>query len=150
MKVGIICTSFHKEEMDMMLHHASEELISNGLELAVIEWVPGVMEIPLTVNRILKKNNLKGIVTLGIIEEGKTQHGAVIGQAVINSIINYYKPALEIRGNLQSGRKTFEQRCAACHRSTLCPYYFLRAWMVLSWREIENHLCSYYYFMIME
>ena len=31
-------------------------------------------------------------------------------------IINYYKPALEIRGNLQSGRKTFEQRCAACHR----------------------------------
>ena len=23
---------------------------------------------------------------------------------------------MEIRGNLQSGRKTFEQRCAACHR----------------------------------
>lgn len=98
MKVGIICTSFHKEEMDMMLHHASEELISNGLELAVIEWVPGVMEIPLTVNRILKKNNLKGIVTLGIIEEGETQHGVVIGQAVISAIIN-----LQLKYNIPIG-----------------------------------------------
>jgi 6,7-dimethyl-8-ribityllumazine synthase len=98
MKVGIICTSFHKEEMDMMLYHASEELISNGLELEVIEWVPGVMEIPLTVNRILKKNNLKGIVTLGIIEEGETQHGVVIGQAVISAIIN-----LQLKYNIPIG-----------------------------------------------
>lgn len=98
MKVGIICTSFHKEEMDMMLHHASEELISNGLELEVIEWVPGVMEIPLTVNRILKKNNLKGIVALGIIEEGETQHGVVIGQAVISAIIN-----LQLKYNIPIG-----------------------------------------------
>ena len=98
MKVGIICTSFHKEEMDMMLHHASEESISNGLELAVIEWVPGVMEIPLTVNRMLKENNLKGIVTLGIIEEGETQHGVVIGQAVISAIIN-----LQLKYNIPIG-----------------------------------------------
>ena len=88
MKIGIICTSFHKEEMEKMLHYATEESVSNGFEIAVLKWVPGVMEIPLTIDRMITENNLEGIVTLGIIEEGETQHGLVMGHAVINSIIN--------------------------------------------------------------
>ena len=81
MKIGIICTSFHKEEMERMLHYATEESISNGFEISVIKWIPGVMEIPLTIDRMISENDLEGIVTLGIIEEGETQHGAVMGQA---------------------------------------------------------------------
>jgi len=98
MKIGIICTSFHKEEMESMLHYATEQSISNGLEISLIQWIPGVMEIPLTVNRMIAENNIEGIVTLGIIEEGETQHGAVMGQAVISSIIN-----LQLKYNIPIG-----------------------------------------------
>ena len=97
MKIGIICTSFHKEEMESMLHYATEQSISNGFEISVIKWV-GVMEIPLAINRMITENNLEGIVTLGIIEEGKTQHGAVMGQAVISSIIS-----LQLKYNIPIG-----------------------------------------------
>tara|TARA_Y100000768_G_scaffold104685_1_gene76721 strand:- start:2376 stop:2783 length:408 start_codon:yes stop_codon:yes gene_type:complete len=98
MKIGIICTSFHKEEMESMLHYATEQSISNGFEISVIQWIPGVMEIPLTINRMITENNLEGIVTLGIIEEGETQHGVVMGQAVISSIIN-----LQLKYNIPIG-----------------------------------------------
>jgi 6,7-dimethyl-8-ribityllumazine synthase len=46
------------------------------------------MEIPLTIDRMISEYDLEGLVTLGIIEEGETQHGSVMGQAVISSIIN--------------------------------------------------------------
>ena len=98
MKIGIICTSFHKEEMESMLHYATEQSISNGFEISLIQWIPGVMEIPLAINRMIAENNIEGIVTLGIIEEGKTQHGAVMGQAVISSIIN-----LQLKYNIPIG-----------------------------------------------
>jgi 6,7-dimethyl-8-ribityllumazine synthase len=88
MKIGIICTSYHREEMELMLQYATDQSITNGFEICVTKWIPGVMEIPLTIDRMISEYDLEGLVTLGIIEEGETQHGSVMGQAVISSIIN--------------------------------------------------------------
>ena len=42
---------------------------------------------PLAVDRLLADEEINGVVCLGIIEKGQTQHGLAMGQAVIKTII---------------------------------------------------------------
>ena len=70
-----------------MLEWAKEESLQHGLEIAEIVWVPGAMEVPLAIDRLLSLENIAGAACLGIIEKGQTQHGLAMGQAVIKTII---------------------------------------------------------------
>jgi 6,7-dimethyl-8-ribityllumazine synthase len=70
-----------------MLEYAKDEANSKNAEICEIIWVPGSMEVPLALERLLKKNEIDAAITLGIIELGETQHGLAMGQAVIGSII---------------------------------------------------------------
>ena len=85
--IGIVCGSFHKDEIERMLEWAKEESLQHGLEIAEIVWVPGAMEVPLAIDRLLSLENIAGAACLGIIEKGQTQHGLAMGQAVIKTII---------------------------------------------------------------
>ena len=85
--IGIVCGSFHKNEIERMLEWAKEESFQHGLEIAEIVWVPGAMEVPLAIDRLLSLENIAGAACLGIIEKGQTQHGLAMGQAVIKTII---------------------------------------------------------------
>tara|TARA_Y100000385_G_scaffold283213_1_gene338960 strand:- start:125 stop:520 length:396 start_codon:yes stop_codon:yes gene_type:complete len=87
MKIAAVCGSFHKEEIQRMLEYAENEANINGAEISKIIWVPGSMEVPLALNRLLEDNEVDAAIALGIIERGETQHGLVMGQAVTKSII---------------------------------------------------------------
>jgi len=87
MKIAAVCGSFHKEEIQRMLEYAENEANFNGAEISKIIWVPGSMEVPLALNRLLEDNEVDAAIALGIIERGETQHGLVMGQAVTRSII---------------------------------------------------------------
>lgn len=84
-KIGIVCGSFHRDEVERMLAWASEEAEKNDLEITHVEWVPGSMEVPLALDRML--NACDAAACLGIIEKGETQHGLAMGQAVIKTIL---------------------------------------------------------------
>ena len=86
MKIAAVCGSFHKEEIQRMLEYAENEANINGAEISKIIWVPGSMEVPLALNRLLEDNEVDAAIALGIIERGETQHGLVMGQAVTRSI----------------------------------------------------------------
>ena len=86
-KISIVCGSFHKEEIERMLSFARDQCISEDLEISEVIWVPGAMEVPLALSRLIEKGGIVGTVCLGIIEKGSTQHGLAMGQAVIKSII---------------------------------------------------------------
>ena len=88
MKIAAVCGSFHKEEIQRMLEYAENEANFNGAEISKIIWVPGSMEKPLAVKRLLTQVSIDGAVVLGIIERGETAHGQTMGQAVIQSLIN--------------------------------------------------------------
>ena len=87
MKIAAVCGSFHKEEILRMLEYAKNEANINGAEISKIIWVPGSMEVPLALNRLLEDSEVDAAIALGIIERGETQHGLVMGQAVTRSII---------------------------------------------------------------
>jgi 6,7-dimethyl-8-ribityllumazine synthase len=85
-KISIICGSFHKEEMEKMLGFAQDQANKEGLIVSEVVWVPGAMEVPLAISRLIA-DDIVGVACLGIIEKGSTQHGLAMGQAVIKSII---------------------------------------------------------------
>ena len=87
MNIAIVCGSFHKNEVSKMLEWASDEASQQGLTLTDIVWVPGAMEVPLALNRLLARDDIQGAACLGIIEKGHTQHGLAMGQSVMTSII---------------------------------------------------------------
>lgn len=83
--VAVVCGAFHRSEIERMLAYVTEEASSLGLVLGEVTWVPGSMEVPLALSRLLATHD--AAVCLGIIEKGETQHGLAMGQAVIKSII---------------------------------------------------------------
>ena len=87
MKIAAVCGSFHKEEIQRMLEYAENEANINGADISKIIWVPGSMEVPLALDRLLKDSEVDAAIALGIIERGETQHGLVMGQAVTRSVI---------------------------------------------------------------
>ena len=88
MNIAIVCGSFHKSEVSKMLEWASDEASQQGLTLTDVVWVPGAMEVPLALNRLLARDEIQGAACLGIIEKGHTQHGLAMGQSVMQSIID--------------------------------------------------------------
>lgn len=86
-KIAIVCGSFHKDEIERMLEYAKDQASKDSLNITDVVWVPGAMEVPLAIDRLLANDEINGVACLGIIEKGKTQHGLAMGQAVIKSII---------------------------------------------------------------
>ncbi|MDP7356266.1 MAG: 6,7-dimethyl-8-ribityllumazine synthase [Candidatus Thermoplasmatota archaeon] len=98
MNLGIVCGSFHREHVERMLKFAIDEASSNNWEVSEVVWVPGSMEAPLAIDRMLQSTEIQGAVVLGIIERGQTDHGLVMGQSVTKSIIE-----LQIKHNKPIG-----------------------------------------------
>jgi len=88
MNIAIVCGSFHRTEVERMLEWANDEASKFELTISDIVWVPGAMEVPLALDRLLGREDIYGAACLGIIEKGQTKHGLAMGQAVIKSIID--------------------------------------------------------------
>ena len=87
MKLGIVCGSFHRDEVERMLEYARDEAASKNWEVVDVAWVPGSMEAPLALDRMLRQDEMDGAVGLGIIERGETDHGLDMGQSVTKAVI---------------------------------------------------------------
>lgn len=86
--VAIVAGSYHKDKVEKMVEIVKSLSSENNLLVEETCWVPGSMEIPLQIKRILLRESIEGVVVLGIIEKGETDHGLVMGQAVTKSIID--------------------------------------------------------------
>ncbi len=98
MNLGVVCGSFHRKEVERMLEYAKDESSKKNWEIVDISWVPGAMESPLALERMLKQDDVHGAVVLGIIERGETDHGLVMGQSITKAIIE-----LQIKHNKPIG-----------------------------------------------
>ena len=85
--IAIVCGEFHRDEVEQMLEFAQAEATVQNLEVTQVVWVPGSMEAPLALQRLLENWEIDAAIVLGIIEKGETQHGLAMGQAVLKTII---------------------------------------------------------------
>ena len=86
--IAIVCGSYHKTEIERMLNLARDQAEKENLTIVEVIWVPGAMEVPLAISRVINNPEIHGAACLGIIEKGSTQHGLAMGQAVLSSIID--------------------------------------------------------------
>jgi len=86
--LGIVCGAFHRKQVERMLEYAHDEAEAKNWEVVEVAWVPGSMEAPLALERMLQNEDVHGAVVLGIIERGETEHGLVMGQAVTRAVID--------------------------------------------------------------
>ncbi|MEM7304863.1 MAG: 6,7-dimethyl-8-ribityllumazine synthase [Pseudomonadota bacterium] len=94
--IAVVLGSFHKSEALEMLDEIRKYSAEHELNIIEEIWVPGSMEKPLALKKILAKPSIDGAVVVGIIEKGETKHGFVMASSVIDAIINiqleYMKP----------------------------------------------------------
>ncbi len=87
-RIALVLGSFHRARIELMLDEARAAAGEHGLDIVDEVWVPGSMEKPLALKRLLVRDDVDGAVALGIIERGETAHGLVMGQAVIGAIVD--------------------------------------------------------------
>ena len=86
--ISLVVGSFHQASCEIMVEKARSTARGLGLKVRDEVWVPGSMEKPLATKRLLERSVVDAVVVLGIIERGETAHGRVMGQAVIQSLID--------------------------------------------------------------
>jgi 6,7-dimethyl-8-ribityllumazine synthase len=95
-RIALVCARFHRENVEEMLAVAKARAEDFGIDVVEVIWVPGSLEIPLALKGLILRDDIDGAACLGIIEKGETQHGLVLGQAVVKTILElqleYDKP----------------------------------------------------------
>jgi len=95
-KIGIVCSEFNYDITQMMLERAKEHAKFLDVEVARTVMVPGVFDMPLAIKMLLKEKNIDGVVTIGAVIEGETEHDKlVIGQAarkITDLAVEFEKP----------------------------------------------------------
>lgn len=86
--IAIVYGTYHHTEVMQMLEAVRKDAGKKKVKIVKEVPVPGSMEKPLAVKRLLLEEQVDAIVVLGIIEKGETQHGFVMGEAVIKSLID--------------------------------------------------------------
>lgn len=96
MKIGIVVSEFNFDITMMMLERAKEHARFLGANVEKVVNVPGVFDIPLAVKKLLEKKEIDGVVTLGAVIEGETEHDEIVIQHAARKItdlaLEYSKP----------------------------------------------------------
>ena len=102
-KIAIVVSRFNPEITNEMAKVAQRRIKQQKAKLAKVVEVPGAFEIPFATSKLLKDKHIDGIVTLGTVIKGDTNHDEVVAHSVARKLIDlsseYSKPvALGISG----------------------------------------------------
>ncbi len=110
-RIGIVVSEFNNEITIPMLDEAKK--FANflaTLRITYICFVPGVFDMPIMIEELLKKRDVDAVVTLGAIIKGETSHDSLIANSTAKSInelsLKYNKP---ISLGITGPDMTFEQ-----------------------------------------
>ena len=95
-KLGMVVSTFNYEITGEMSRRAQQRAKEAGARIAKVVEVPGSFEIPLAVKELLKNKEIEGVVTIGTIIKGGTDHDSVIAHAIAKKLLDlsveYGKP----------------------------------------------------------
>jgi len=95
-RIGIVVSEYNYDITMMMLERAKEHAQFLGAEVTQIVKVPGVFDMGLPIKKLLEKRDIDGVVALGAVIEGETEHDDIVIQHASRKIadlsIEYSKP----------------------------------------------------------
>lgn len=110
MNIAIVVSEFNNKITSKMLDVAVEKAKDLKLNIKYICKVPGVFDMPIVIDSLLKKKEIDAVITLGAVIKGQTKHDELITNATVRAItdlsIKYQKPVtLGITGPGMSDRQ---------------------------------------------
>lgn len=110
MNIAIVVSEFNNEITSKMLEVAIEKAKNLKLNIKYTCRVPGVFDMPIVIDSLLKKKEIDAVITLGAVIKGQTKHDELITNTAVGAIINlslkYQKPVtLGITGPGMSERQ---------------------------------------------
>ena len=114
MKIGIVVSEYNWDITTMMMARAEDHAKFLGAEIVRTVRVPGTFDIPLGVKKLLEKKEIDGIVALGAVIKGETDHDQVImnnaARKIADLSLDYGKPvSLGITGPGQTRIQAMER-----------------------------------------
>jgi len=94
--IGAVVSEFNYDITMMMLERAKEHAQFLGAEITHTVKVPGVFDMGLAIKKLIERKDIDGVVTLGAVIEGETEHDDIVIQHTARKIadisIEYGKP----------------------------------------------------------
>ena len=95
-RIGAVVSEFNYDITNVMLERAIEHAKFLDAEITKTVQVPGVFDMGLAVKKLLENKNIDGVIALGAVIEGETEHDDVVIQHAARKIadlaIDYNKP----------------------------------------------------------
>jgi 6,7-dimethyl-8-ribityllumazine synthase len=86
MKIGAVVSEFNYDITMMMLKQATEHAQFLGAEINQVVKVPGVFDMGLAVKKLLERKDIDGVITIGAVIEGETEHDDIVIQHATRKI----------------------------------------------------------------
>ena len=118
MKIGIVVSEWYWEEItSKMLKEAENVARKEKVEVEVFK-APGSFDLPLPAKKFLRRKDIDGVVTLGAVIEGDTDHDKVISHSLAKTLqelsLEFEKPVML---GVNGPKMNWEQALARISRS---------------------------------
>jgi 6,7-dimethyl-8-ribityllumazine synthase len=94
--IAIVRSEFNEGITARMLGAARDYAKKHGIKVVAEVSVPGAFEIPVAAKKLLEREDVEGVATVGAVIRGETMHDEVIGHAVATALLRlslkYGKP----------------------------------------------------------
>jgi 6,7-dimethyl-8-ribityllumazine synthase len=78
--LGFVVSEYNFDITSMMLERAKAHAEFLEANVAKVVMVPGVFDMPLAVKKLITNKDIDGVVTLGCVIEGETDHDQIVIQ----------------------------------------------------------------------
>ena len=114
MNIAIVVSEFNSEVTSKMLNIAIEKAKTLKMNVKYTCRVPGVFDMPIVIDTLLRKSEVDAVITLGAVIKGQTKHDELIAnttaRALIELSIKHQKPiTLGITGPGMSDRQAYQR-----------------------------------------
>jgi 6,7-dimethyl-8-ribityllumazine synthase len=87
-RLGFVVSEFNRDITYQMELLAREHAQFLGAEVTSIIHVPGVFDMPLAVRKLLRRDEIDAVVTIGCVIQGETAHDEVVAQHAARKIMD--------------------------------------------------------------
>ena len=111
--IPIVVADFYRDIAAMLVEGAQDVITSNGFNSSSLFYVPGALEIPVTVKTLIDHTQPPAVVCLGAVIRGETPHFDVVinesARGLMDLSIEYGVPVLNGILTVESREQAFDR-----------------------------------------
>ncbi len=113
MKIAFVVSEFNSEVTTPMEQRARRHAESLGVEVARVVKVPGVYDMAPVVKALLQRKEIDGVVMIGAVIKGETNHDEVIAHAIARA-------GIELGARVRQAGRPLDHRTRDDRRAGRC------------------------------